>query len=98
MRILSILLLLVSLLGPGIAEPAQASTKQQFIILLPININVADELTLARALVGVGPQKAAAIVEYRQLQGPFTRPEDLLKVKGIGKGTLQKNRGRISIE
>ncbi len=72
--------------------------KQQFIIPLPININVSDELTLSRALVGVGPVKAAAIVDYRDRHGPFTRPQDLMQVKGIGKGTLRKNRSRISVE
>ena len=81
-----------------LASPIHASQKQQFIIPLPININVSDALTLSRALVGVGPVKAAAIVEYREQNGPFTSLEVLLQVKGIGEGTLRKNKGRISVQ
>lgn len=81
-----------------LASPIHASQKLQYIIPLPININVSDELTLSRALVGVGPVKAAAIVEYREQNGPFTSLDALLNVKGIGQGTLRKNRGRISVE
>jgi competence protein ComEA len=29
-------------------------------------------------------------VEYRQKKGPFRKPEDLLKVKGIGEKTLER--------
>jgi competence protein ComEA len=90
-------MLLVLVLAVWLPVPAECASKSQYIILLPININTADELTLSRALVGIGPHKATAIVEYRQLHGPFLQPEDLIKVKGVGKGTLKKNRGRISI-
>jgi competence protein ComEA len=48
-----------------------------------VNINTAgaDELT---KLDGVGPSTAARIIEYRQANGPFTSPEQLMEVKGIG--------------
>ncbi|MEE2731532.1 MAG: helix-hairpin-helix domain-containing protein [Pseudomonadota bacterium] len=80
------------------ATPGMAAPKNQFFIPLPININVSDALTLSRALVGVGPVKAEAIVQYRERHGPFVTVEDLLQVKGIGKGTLRKNSGRIALE
>lgn len=70
----------------------------EYYIPLPVNINRADELTLSRVMSGVGPKKAAAIVEYRQLNGDFQSVEDLKAVKGIGRGTLEKNRGRIMVE
>jgi competence protein ComEA len=62
-----------------------------------ININTAstDELT---QLKGVGAKKAAAIVEYRETNGPFKRPEDLLKVPGIGTKTFKANQERIAVE
>lgn len=63
----------------------------------PININTADESSLSNTLVGVGPAKARAIVEYRQQNGKFKQPEDLLAVKGIGPATLEKNRSRIRL-
>jgi competence protein ComEA len=63
----------------------------------PVNINSADASTLARELDGIGPAKAQAIVEYRQKNGPFRSPEDLLKVQGIGDRVLEQNRGNIRI-
>jgi competence protein ComEA len=64
----------------------------------PVNINSADAGTLARELEGIGPAKAQAIVEYRQKNGPFKAPEDLLKVQGIGERVLEQNRGNIRTE
>lgn len=63
----------------------------------PVNINTADEASLSNSLIGVGPAKARAIVEYRQQNGQFKQPEDLLAVKGIGPATLEKNRSRIRV-
>jgi len=63
----------------------------------PVNVNSADASTLARELDGIGPAKAQAIVEYRQKNGPYKSPEDLLKVQGIGERVLEQNRGNIRI-
>jgi len=54
-----------------------------------ININHAsvDELT---KIPGVGPVTAQKIIEYREKNGPFKTPEDLLKIDGIGKKKLEK--------
>ena len=62
----------------------------------PININTAgvDELV---QLNGVGPAYAAKIVQYRQANGPFKTPEELLKVPGIGPRTLELNKDRIVV-
>jgi competence protein ComEA len=64
----------------------------------PVNLNSADASTLAKELDGIGPAKAQAIVEYRQKNGPFRAPEDLLKVEGIGAKVLEQNRGNIRLE
>jgi competence protein ComEA len=63
----------------------------------PVNLNSADATTLARELDGIGPAKAQAIVDYRQKNGPFKTPEDLLKVQGIGERVLEQNRGNIRL-
>ena len=63
----------------------------------PVNLNSADAATLARELDGIGPAKAQAIVEFRQKNGPFRSPEDLLKVDGIGERVLEQNRGNIRL-
>ena len=62
----------------------------------PININTADATALTE-LNGVGPSKAAAIVEYRKQHGPFKSAEQLADVKGIGDKLIAKNRDRISV-
>jgi competence protein ComEA len=64
----------------------------------PININTADEKALAKELVGVGPEKAAAIVKYRTEKGPFKSPEDLKKVNGIGDATFEQNKANIKLK
>ncbi len=61
-----------------------------------VNLNSADAATLAEAIDGIGPAKAAAIVAYREQNGPFKTVDDLLLVKGIGAATLEKNRDRLS--
>ena len=62
-----------------------------------VNINTAsaEELSL---LAGVGPSHAAGIIEFRQKNGPFKKPEDLMQVSGIGPKTLEKNQGLILVE
>jgi len=62
----------------------------------PIDINTADAKTL-ETLNGVGPAKAAAIVEYRTKNGPFKTVEGLEKVPGIGAATISKNKDSLSI-
>ncbi|WP_455198278.1 ComEA family DNA-binding protein [Kaarinaea lacus] len=64
----------------------------------PVDINRADADTLATELTGVGESKAAAIVAYREANGPFQRIDDLVNVKGIGDKTLEKNRENLVIE
>ncbi len=62
----------------------------------PVNINVASAEALAAGMVGIGPAKAQAIVDYREAHGPFKTVDDLLQIKGIGAATLDKNRDRVS--
>lgn len=63
----------------------------------PVNINTAN-LTELCSLSGIGPVKAQAIIDYRKEHGPFQTPEDLIKVKGIGQKTLEKNLSRLRTE
>lgn len=48
-----------------------------------VNINTADATTLQK-LPGIGPAMAERILTFRQENGGFTAPEDLLQVSGIG--------------
>ena len=79
--------LLVSLV---LLAPLQVSAE-------PVDINTADAATLAGAIKGVGEKKAATIVAYRETHGPFARVDDLSNVKGIGPGTIEKNRQNLEV-
>jgi comEA protein len=64
---------------------------------ITVNINTAslDELTL---LDGIGPSLASAIISYRSEHGTFARPEDLLKISGIGKKKFEKIKNNIKVK
>jgi len=55
-----------------------------------IDINIASADVLAGTLPGIGPTKAKAIVDYRDLNGPYQSVDELTNVKGIGEVTLNK--------
>src|SRR5438093_3072441 len=61
-----------------------------------VNINTATKEELD-ALPGIGPVKAQAIVDYRNANGPFKTPADVMKVKGIKEGEFGKIKDQISV-
>jgi competence protein ComEA len=61
-----------------------------------VDINTAS-VTELTALPGVGDALAQRIVEYREKQGPFTAPEQLMNVRGIGEKSFAKLRDRLSV-
>jgi competence protein ComEA len=93
MRIKSItipvLLAVLMILTSGIGVYAGDAAK--------ININKASAEELTQ-LQGVGQKYAAKIVEYRDQNGPFAAPEDLMKIPGIGPKVLEKNKDIIVVE
>jgi len=62
-----------------------------------ININKASAEELTQ-LKGIGPSHAAKIIEFREKNGPFKLPEDLMQVPGVGQKTFEKNKDLISVE
>ena len=75
-----------------------ALTFSAFVLASPININTADAQALSKNIKGVGLKKAQSIVAFREANGEFKKIEDLMKVKGIGKKLLEKNKGSIIVE
>ena len=63
----------------------------------PVNINTADATALAKALNGIGPAKAKAIVSYREKNGPFKSVDQLAMVEGITQKLIDKNRPDIKL-
>ena len=63
----------------------------------PVNINTADATALAKALNGIGPAKAKAIVAYRDKNGPFKTVDQLSMVEGITQKLIDRNRSDIQL-
>ena len=61
-----------------------------------VNLNTATESEL-QTLTGIGPSKAAAIIEYRDTNGPFKEIEQLKEISGIGDKTFEKLKEEISV-
>jgi competence protein ComEA len=61
----------------------------------PLNLNTATAADLD-ALPGIGPAKAAAILQYRAEHGPFSAVEDLTQVPGFRTGAVARLRDRVT--
>ena len=61
-----------------------------------VNLNTADQSAL-ESINGIGPAKAQAIIEYRNHE-KFETVDDLMKVKGFGKKSMEKIRNEITVE
>ncbi|MBN2247834.1 MAG: helix-hairpin-helix domain-containing protein [Coriobacteriia bacterium] len=61
-----------------------------------IDINRAT-VTELEELPGVGPATAQKIVDDREANGPFTKPEDLMRVPGIGAKKFEAMREQVSV-
>jgi competence protein ComEA len=101
-KIAGMLLLVGSVLlvtGTGLPLWANASepavTGQ--VAVAKININTASREELMR-LKGIGPVYADRIIAHRKEQGPFQKPEDIMKVKGIGERSWEANKEVITVE
>jgi len=62
-----------------------------------LNLNTALQSELEK-LPGIGPTKAAQIIDYREKKGPFTKIEDILKVPGIGDQIFEQIKTFIVVE
>ena len=61
-----------------------------------VNLNAAgrDELM---SLPGIGPARADSILAFRDRNGGFRRPEELMRIPGIGAAILRALQGRVSV-
>ena len=77
---------------PKEEEPTQESTE----ITFPISINDAQKEELC-ALPGIGEVLAARIIAYREENGLYKAPEELLNVEGVGSKRLEEIMDLITI-
>ncbi len=76
------------------AVASEGGTRQYISPVIDLNKATTEEL---ETLPGIGPSKARAIIEYREKM-PFTKPEDIMNVPGIGQKTYEKMKDRIKVE
>ena len=98
------LLGLLALTGTAWADPPRAPAPRATAAAAPaataaevVNINTATADELLR-LPGVGPARAAAIVALRERVRRFAHPEDLLRVRGIGRVGFRRMRPYLALE
>jgi competence ComEA-like helix-hairpin-helix protein len=61
-----------------------------------VNLNSANAAALD-ALPGIGPARAASIVQYRAQHGPFQSVEDLGRVPGMGAAAVARVREHVAV-
>lgn len=88
-RFIGLCVVVAFVLASGITAFAKDEAK--------ININTATVKELVK-LKKVGAKVAQKIVEYREKNGPFAKPEDIMKVPGIGQKIFDRNKDMISVE
>jgi competence ComEA-like helix-hairpin-helix protein len=64
---------------------------------IKLNINDASLEELDK-LPGIGPEKAQAIIDFRDNNGKFVSIEDLLYVPGIGQSLLEQISDKITVQ
>ena len=77
-------------LGPEVSYPAEMNSNNDE----KVNINQADAAEL-ETLPGIGPSKAATIIQYREENGSFKEIEELMNISGIGEKTFEKLKEQI---
>lgn len=62
-----------------------------------VNINTATQSEL-ESVKGLGPSKAKAIITYREKNGQFKSIDELDKVKGFGKASVEKLKAELTVD
>ena len=81
----------------GIGPEPRAETARGETLPYAVNINTAsvDEL---QAIPHVGESMAKKIIEHRETNGPFRRPEHLMLISGVSDERFRKIRPLIRVE
>jgi competence protein ComEA len=81
---------------PTKEESVQLKTAEQTKAKGLVNINTADSEALC-TLPGIGESRAQDIIRYRQEQGGFASPEDIMQVPGIKEAAFAKMKDYIVV-
>lgn len=94
-RLLCTVSALLTLAAPAHAFAGGKRNTAPKVMTGTVNLNNATQAQLD-LLPGVGQKAAERIITYRQ-KTPFTRPEELVRVKGFGKKKFDKLKGVLSV-
>ena len=61
-----------------------------------VNINTSSQAEL-ETLTGIGPSKSLAIIDYRNINGPFATIDEIKNVSGIGDVTFENIKNDITV-
>ena len=83
-----------------VADGHAGEAKPGMMMLEPMAENINSTLSedLAVHLKGIGLITAQAVIDYRNENGDFSSPEDIMNVKGIGEHTFEANKDMIVVE
>lgn len=94
-----LIVMLVSTLGAAAVaaqdKPAPAP-KSPASATAVVNLNTATAAQIA-TLPGIGEKAAQRIIEYRDKNGGFKKPEELMNVKGIGEKSFLKLKALVTV-
>ena len=79
---------------PGMAGVSPSGGAKETVAGGFIDINTASASEL-EALPGIGPTYAQRVIAYRQTNGPFSDPADIMRVKGIGPACFNRIKDQI---
>jgi competence protein ComEA len=79
-------------------SPVLATPEDEVVVITTelININTASQAEL-ETLPGIGEHTAKLIIEYREANGPFLNPEDIIDVSGVGQVTYERIKDLITV-
>lgn len=87
----------MQIIVPSLSEAQERKREEELKASGLVNLNTASLKELC-SIPGIGESRAGAILEYREKQGGFSSPEEIMQVDGIKEGLYTKIKDKIYVE